>query len=167
MYAVEIRLSAADTVRRRPPSLTTITILYKPINICPPQARRILEEKFPGKCTVFCADIANLQRGRAKEIQGVQGALLEPPGPLPTHLHTAHMAHSDRLPTRLNPLAQRTRSFLPGTAATKTCSKLCRWPTWSSMRSALLETVSTMPSLAQFSAVPNGLAQPAPRSELL
>ena len=46
---------------------------------------------------------------------GVQGAhlnppdgpLLEPPGPLLTHLHTVHMAYSECLPTRLNPLAER------------------------------------------------------------
>ena len=33
---------------------------------------------------------------------------LEPPGPLLTHLHTVYMAYSERLPTRLNPLAERT-----------------------------------------------------------
>jgi hypothetical protein len=37
------------------------------------------------------------------------GPLLEPPaGPLLTHLHTVYMAYSERLPTRLNPLAKRT-----------------------------------------------------------
>ena len=34
--------------------------------------------------------------------------LLEPPGPIFTHLHTVYMACSERLPTRLNPLAERT-----------------------------------------------------------
>jgi hypothetical protein len=36
------------------------------------------------------------------------GPLLEPPGPLLTHLHTVYMGYSERLPTRLNPLAERT-----------------------------------------------------------
>jgi hypothetical protein len=36
------------------------------------------------------------------------GFFLEPPGPLLTHLHTVYMAYSERLPTRLNPLAERT-----------------------------------------------------------
>ena len=35
------------------------------------------------------------------------GLFLEPPGPLLTHLHTVYMAYSERLPTRLNPLAER------------------------------------------------------------
>ena len=41
-------------------------------------------------------------RGREKEIGG-SGGSLEPPGPLLTHLHTAYMANSGYLPTRLNP----------------------------------------------------------------
>jgi hypothetical protein len=51
---------------------------------------------------------------REKQIGGSGGSLeppgplLEPPGPLLTHLHTVHMAYSERLPTRLNPLAERT-----------------------------------------------------------
>jgi hypothetical protein len=45
--------------------------------------------------------------GRAKEIWG-SGGSLEPPGPLLTHLHTVYMAYSERLPTRLNPLAEGT-----------------------------------------------------------
>ena len=36
------------------------------------------------------------------------GPLLEPPWPLLTHLHTAYMVYSECLPTRLNPLAERT-----------------------------------------------------------
>jgi hypothetical protein len=32
---------------------------------------------------------------------------LEPLGPLPMHLHTVHMEYSGRLPTRLDPLAER------------------------------------------------------------
>jgi acyl-coenzyme A synthetase/AMP-(fatty) acid ligase len=36
------------------------------------------------------------------------GPLLAPPGPLLTHLHTVYMAYSECLPTRLNPLAERT-----------------------------------------------------------
>jgi hypothetical protein len=43
---------------------------------------------------------------REKEIGG-SGGSLEPPGPLPTHLHTVYMAYSECLPTRLNPLAER------------------------------------------------------------
>ena len=35
------------------------------------------------------------------------GGSLEPPGPL-TYLHTVYMAYSECLPTRLNPLAERT-----------------------------------------------------------
>jgi hypothetical protein len=38
---------------------------------------------------------------------GVQGAHLDP-GSLLTHLHTVYMAYSECLPTRLNPLAERT-----------------------------------------------------------
>ena len=41
------------------------------------------------------------------------GPLLEPPGPLLTHLHTVYMVYSECLPTRLNPLAERT-CFFPG-----------------------------------------------------
>ena len=36
------------------------------------------------------------------------GLFLENPGPLLTHLHTVYMAYYERLPTRLNPLAERT-----------------------------------------------------------
>ena len=36
------------------------------------------------------------------------GLFLEPPGLFLTHLHTVCMAYSERLPTRLNPLAERT-----------------------------------------------------------
>ena len=35
------------------------------------------------------------------------GPLLEPPGPLLTRLHTVYIACSERLPTRLNPPAER------------------------------------------------------------
>ena len=35
------------------------------------------------------------------------GLFLEPPGPLLTHLHNFYMAYSERLPTRLNTLAER------------------------------------------------------------
>ena len=41
------------------------------------------------------------------------GPLLEHPWPLLTHLHTVYIAFSERLPTRLNPLAEST-CFLPG-----------------------------------------------------
>ena len=36
------------------------------------------------------------------------GLFLEPPGPLLTHLHTVCIAYSECLPTRWNPLAERT-----------------------------------------------------------
>ena len=36
------------------------------------------------------------------------GPFLEPPGPLLTHLRTVYMAFSECLPTRLNPLVERT-----------------------------------------------------------
>jgi hypothetical protein len=45
--------------------------------------------------------------GREKEIGG-SGVSLEPPGPLLTHLHTVYMVYPECLPTRLNPLAERT-----------------------------------------------------------
>jgi hypothetical protein len=50
---------------------------------------------------------------REKQIGGSGGSLeppgplLAPPGPLLTHLHTIYMAFSERLPTCLNPLAER------------------------------------------------------------
>ena len=53
-------------------------------------------------------------RDREKQIRGSGGSLeppgplLEPPGPLLTHLHTVYIAYSECLPTRLNPLAERT-----------------------------------------------------------
>jgi hypothetical protein len=40
---------------------------------------------------------------------GGSGGSLEPPAPLPTHLHAVHMAYSECLSTRLSPLAERTR----------------------------------------------------------
>ena len=52
--------------------------------------------------------------GREQHIGGSGGSLeprgpvLEPPGPLLTHLHNVYMAYSERLPTRLNPPAERT-----------------------------------------------------------
>jgi hypothetical protein len=39
------------------------------------------------------------------------GGSLEPPGPLPTHLHTVYVAYSECLPARLNPLAKRICCF--------------------------------------------------------
>ena len=42
--------------------------------------------------------------------RGSRGSL-EPPGPLLTHLHTVYMEYSECLPTRLNPLAERTGFF--------------------------------------------------------
>jgi hypothetical protein len=47
-----------------------------------------------------------------KQIRG-SGGSLEPPGPLPTHLYTVYVECSECLPTRLNPLAERTL-LLPG-----------------------------------------------------
>ena len=44
---------------------------------------------------------------REKQIGG-SGGSLEPPGPLLTHLHTVYIAYYECLPTRLNPLAERT-----------------------------------------------------------
>ena len=46
-------------------------------------------------------------RVREQQIGG-SGGSLEPPGPLPTHLHNVYMEYSECLPTRLNPLAERT-----------------------------------------------------------
>jgi hypothetical protein len=47
---------------------------------------------------------------RGETDRGAQGALLEPPGPLLTHLRTVYIACSVCLPTRLNPLAERAGS---------------------------------------------------------
>ena len=44
---------------------------------------------------------------REKHIGG-SGGSLEPPGSLLAHLHTVYMVYSECLPTRLNPLAERT-----------------------------------------------------------
>ena len=59
--------------------------------------------------------LPRLRRAPGRNRSGVQGArlnplglFLEPPGPLLTHIHTVYMAYSERLPTRLNPLAERT-----------------------------------------------------------
>jgi hypothetical protein len=48
-----------------------------------------------------------LAPGREQQIGG-SGGSLEPPGPLLTHLRTVCMAYSERLSTRLNPLAEGT-----------------------------------------------------------
>jgi hypothetical protein len=50
-----------------------------------------------------------VERGE-KEIGG-SGGSLDPPGPLRTHPHTVYMAYSECLPTRLNPVAERTCFF--------------------------------------------------------
>ena len=53
------------------------------------------------------APAAQGRRAREQQIVG-SGGSPEPPGPLPTHLHTVYMEYSDSLPTPLNPLAERT-----------------------------------------------------------
>jgi hypothetical protein len=70
---------------------------------------------FVGEVTEVGAGAGALQPGArvwgvsAREQQiGGSGGSLEPPGLLLTHLHTVYMAYSERLPTRLNPLAERT-----------------------------------------------------------
>jgi hypothetical protein len=45
---------------------------------------------------------------RRKQQTRGSGGSLDPPVPLLTHLHTVCMAFYERLPTRLNPLAERT-----------------------------------------------------------
>jgi hypothetical protein len=50
---------------------------------------------------------ADMVLARETEIGG-SGGPLDPPGPIPTHSHTGYMAYSQCLPTRLNPLAERT-----------------------------------------------------------
>jgi hypothetical protein len=73
---------------------------------------------------------------REKEIGGSRGSLeppgplLEPPGPLLTHLRTVCMAHSECLPTRLNPLAERAcfsqvTALSAAGAADPACDELC------------------------------------------
>jgi hypothetical protein len=44
---------------------------------------------------------------RREKAIGGPGGSLEPPGPLLPHRHNVYMAYSERLPTRLNPLAER------------------------------------------------------------
>jgi hypothetical protein len=56
------------------------------------------------KCT---EESDGIVRAREKQIRG-SGGSLEPPGPLPMHLHTVCVAYSECLPILLNPLAQRT-----------------------------------------------------------
>ena len=48
------------------------------------------------------------------------GLFLDPPGPLISHLHTVYMEYSECLPTRLNPLAERT-CFSQADSAASTC----------------------------------------------
>jgi hypothetical protein len=73
--------------------------------------------------------------GREKQIGGSGGSLeppgplLEPPGPLLTRLHTVYIAYSEWLPTRLNPLAERScfsqaegMRFLDWNSAAAVCS---------------------------------------------
>jgi hypothetical protein len=63
----------------------------------------------------LCCTLSNVQVYTGEQQIGGSGGsleppgpLLEPPGPLLTHLRTVCMAHSERLTTRLNPLAERT-----------------------------------------------------------
>jgi hypothetical protein len=58
------------------------------------------------KAAQIVADLGGRVLTREKEIGG-SGGSLEPPGPLLTHLHIVYMACSERLPTRLTPLAER------------------------------------------------------------
>ena len=56
-------------------------------------------------------DHADAPLSRAAQGEGDRGftgsgGSLEPPGPLPTHLHTVYMAYSACRPPRLNPLAE-------------------------------------------------------------
>ena len=44
-----------------------------------------------------------------KHSRGLKGGSHEPPGPLLTHLRTVHMVFPECLPTRLSPVAERTR----------------------------------------------------------
>ena len=50
---------------------------------------------------------------RREQHRGGPGGSVEPPGPLPMHLHTVYMECSECLPTILNPLAERTRFSFP------------------------------------------------------
>jgi hypothetical protein len=61
-----------------------------------------------GWCGHHWADDREQQIGDSGGSLEPPGPFLEPPGPLPTHLHTACMAYSERLPTHLNPPAERT-----------------------------------------------------------
>jgi hypothetical protein len=81
---------------------------------------------------------------REKQIGGSGGSLeppapiLGPPGPLLTHLHTVYMACSECLPTRLNPLAERTcfsqawvvnvTDFLPHHPCVRPRAPAAHWP---------------------------------------
>jgi hypothetical protein len=58
----------------------------------------------------WCCVQRRVSRSRpGRNRYGVQrGGSLEPPGPLPMHLHTMYMEYSECLPTLLTPLAERT-----------------------------------------------------------
>jgi hypothetical protein len=62
-----------------------------------------------GRYKLDCSGLSPVLDGE-KQIRG-SGGSLDPPGPLPTYLHTVYMAYSECLPTRLDPLAERTSRF--------------------------------------------------------
>ena len=78
----------------------------------------------PGVC------YSELHVAREQQIGGSGGSLeppgplLESPGPLLTHLHTVYMAYSECLPTRLNPLAERT-CFSQAWSPRRSCAPRC------------------------------------------
>ena len=59
-------------------------------------------------CFVGAACVSDVMSHCGEKQTRGSGGSLEPPGPLLTHLHTVHIAYSECLPTRVNPLAERT-----------------------------------------------------------
>jgi hypothetical protein len=73
-----------------------------------PPPHQVVEVSEAAPVSAMGADVEDGE----KHIRG-SGGSLDPPGPLPMHLHTVHnlwstLEYSERLPTLLNPLAERT-----------------------------------------------------------
>ena len=67
----------------------------------------LLAAPAPGTQRYISPDHIHVVSHWEKEM-GCSGGSLEPPGPRLTHLHTIYTAYSECLPTRLNPVAERT-----------------------------------------------------------
>jgi hypothetical protein len=92
--------------------------------LCVPTAVVVMVDKFAASRYIAGSNRQGAQEGSLEP----PGPLLGPPGPLLTHLHTVYMAYSERLPARLNPLAERACVSLPGTSC---CARCSSWPSGS------------------------------------